>query len=99
MNKNTDRKFIEGAEAQRLNAEVKRNNTEKRIVALNAAKAEAQQKGKELFRLELLSSLCDTSHETPERFEMIYYVEHPDILTIAELAEIINKSNFWDYGY
>jgi hypothetical protein len=99
MNEDTDHQFIEGAQAQRLNAEIKRNNAEKRAAALSTAKMEAEQRGKQPFNLELLSNLCDTSHETPERFEMIYYVEHPDVMTLAELAEIINKLNFWDYGH
>ena len=91
--------MIKGAKANQILEEIRQRNSEISARWLAEAKTEAEQRGKELFDFEQLTALCDTSHRTPEGFETMYYVENPDVMTLAELAKMIDKSNFWDYGH
>jgi len=70
---------------------------------LASARAIAVARGKEPFDLEKLEAMCDTSHEgrlapRDERhaeFERKYYVQYPDVMTLAELAEKIDELSRW----
>jgi hypothetical protein len=74
-----------------------------RAERLAAAKAEAARRGKEPFDLEKLAPLCDTSfggirasrESRHEHFEHMYYVNYPDVMTLAELATHIHELNRW----
>jgi hypothetical protein len=83
--------------------EIIQRNARRRVEALAKARTEATARGKEPFDLEALERRCDTSSEgrmdpddvRRERFEYMYYVEYPSIVTIAELARLIEQTNKW----
>ena len=70
---------------------------------LNAAKVEATKRGKEQFDLHALEQMCDTTHEgrlgpVEERineFEWKYYVDYPDLMTLAEFANKVDELSRW----
>ena len=70
---------------------------------LARAKADAAARGKEPFDLARLETMADTSSEgrmDPEedrraRFERMYYVDYPDILTIEDFARKVEELNKW----
>jgi hypothetical protein len=70
---------------------------------LARAKEEAQRRGREAFDLGKLERLCDTSRDgvldpvedRTEHFEYLYYVLHPEFMTMEELARHIEQSSRW----
>jgi hypothetical protein len=76
---------------------------EQRTEKLARAKEDAARRGKEPFDLGRLEKLVDTTREgrlDPEpvrvqRFEELYYVEYPDVMTIEAFAEKVAELNRW----
>ena len=83
--------------------QLKRKNAEMLTEQLAAAKAEAEETGKEPFDLAKLKTLVDTSdqgtlhtdEERQQRFEKMYYLQRPDVKTMTELAEHVKVLNQW----
>jgi hypothetical protein len=82
--------------------ELKRRDEKTRADDLAHAKDEAARRGKEPFDLEKLETMCSTitsdGHKAPVEqrrtsFEYKYYVILPDLMTLAEFAEYINRVN------
>lgn len=94
---------LTGKEALEFHEEIGRRNTKLRADLLVKAKDEAVERGKEPFDLEKLETMCDTSSEgrvdpiesRHERYEYKYYVEHPELMTLAELADLITLLSKW----
>ncbi len=94
---------LRGKNAEALLVEIERRNAAQDATDLAKEKARAAKSGKELFDLEKLEALCDTSSEgrlAPHdhrraRFEYMYYVAYPSFMTIAEFAAFIEKTNKW----
>ena len=80
-----------------------RQHDEERAKRLADAKAAAVASGKEPFDLARLETMCDTSSEgrvaplevRQQRFEEWYYVWHPEVRTLEELARKIEEYNRW----
>jgi hypothetical protein len=80
-----------------------RRDAEKKAERLSKAKAEAASRGKEPFDLAKLETMCDTSTDgrvdpiesRNERFEWMYYVSNPDMMTLKELAELVTHLSRW----
>ncbi len=80
-----------------------RRDAERVAKRLEEAKAAALPRGKEPFDLAQLETLCDTSHEgridpVEERqrtYEYMYYVQHPEYLTLQDLAEHVRELAEW----
>jgi hypothetical protein len=91
------------AESKALTEEIRAQNAKTRSEALAKAKTAAALAGKEKFDLAKLEKLVDTSSEgrvdpVEERlalYERKYYVEHPEIMTIAEFAKVVAELNSW----
>jgi hypothetical protein len=74
-----------------------------RAETLQRAKEDAARRGKEPFDLAKLEKLVDTTREgrvDPEparqqRFEELYYVDYPDVMTIETFAEKVAELNRW----
>lgn len=83
--------------------EIRASNARVRAEALARAKAEAATWGKEPFDLDKLETMCDTTsagridpiEERQARFEEMYYVRYPSILTLAEFAREVTELNKW----
>ena len=94
---------LRGKEALALFEEIKRRNSAQAAEDLARGKADAASRGKEPFDLEKLEALCDTSsqgrvdpYETRHaHYEYMYYVHHPELMTIAELAALVEQLNKW----
>ena len=92
-----------GKEALEFHDEIGRRNATLRAELLAKGKAEAVERGKEPFDLEKLETMCDTSSEgrvdpVESRFarhEQMYYVEHPEFMTLAELADLVTLLSKW----
>lgn len=90
-------------ESLALHEEIREHNRRQRIQLMAAALEKARQSGKEPFDLARLETMCDTSSEgrlAPEaerqaRLEYMYYVSHPRILTLEDLAAKIEELNKW----
>jgi len=95
--------ILKGNEAHELNREIFKEEDERRTRRLAEAKAKAAARGKEPFDLDALEKLCDTSvdgvveprERRVERYERAYYVQHPSMMTIAELAARIREASKW----
>lgn len=70
------------------------------IARLRDAITEADAKGKETFDLERFETLCDTStdlgYSPPvetrrERWGRKYYLDYPQVMTISEFADLMNR--------
>jgi hypothetical protein len=67
------------------------------------AKADAHARGKEPFYLAKLESIACTAYdgrlgaveERQARLEEMYYVHHPDVMTLAEFAKIVDELSKW----
>lgn len=96
-------KPLEDEEADALFEEVKRRNAKLRVESLAEANTLAKLRGKEPFDLEKLETMCDTSHqgridpveERRKHYEYKYYVEYPEFMTLAELADLITQVSKW----
>jgi hypothetical protein len=94
---------LDDEEATALLEEIGRRNTERRTERLAAAKRDAAARGKEPFDLAKLETMCDTSSEgrmdpepvRQERFEELYYVRFPQILTLEDFASEVDELNKW----
>jgi hypothetical protein len=94
---------LKGKDAEEFADAVARRNLELQKQQLEKAIADANAKGKEPFDLDRLEQLCDTSREgrvdpvddRRARFEYKYYVENPEIMTIAEFAGLVAELNRW----
>ena len=82
--------------------QIDRDNDLKRSEDLARAKADAAVRGKEPFDLKRLEALSPTEalgERTPEarqkRFEVMYYIEFPELMTIEELAIEVNELSRW----
>jgi hypothetical protein len=94
---------ISGKESEALMAQIRARNAEIRAEALAKAKTEAARRGKEPFDLAKLETMADTTTYgklDPEdvrraRFEEMYYVEYPAILTIEAFAQKLDELSKW----
>jgi hypothetical protein len=93
---------ITGKAALDLVEQIKRDNAQRRTDALARARAAAAERGKEPFdlaRLGQLTALAAHGRMTPdeqqERFEHMYYVEAPELMTLAELARKLDEVGRW----
>jgi len=94
---------LTGKDADDLFEKILARNTKERAERLARAKADAAARGKEPFDLAKLETMADTSSEgrmDPEevrraRFEEMYYVDHPSILTIEDFARKVEELNKW----
>ena len=94
---------LEDKEATALLEEIGRRNAELRTVRMAAATRDAVARGKEPFDLAKVETMCDTSSEgrmDPEpvrhkRFEEMYYVHFPQILTLEDFARKVDELNKW----
>lgn len=95
---------LKGKEALAFHARLKRGDAARRTAELEKAKANAVACGKEQFDLQKLESLCDTSEagrmaaddeERRAAYEYRYYVEHPDVRTLAEFARRMTRLAPW----
>jgi hypothetical protein len=94
---------IEGKDADALHEQLGERNARLRAERLAAARAEAELRGKQAFDLEALELLVDTSSEgrlapverRRDRFEYMYYVDNPSLMTLAELAALIRDLSSW----
>jgi hypothetical protein len=94
---------IEGDDAAALHARVSERHARVRAERLAAARADADARGKQVFDLDALERLVDTSSEGElapvdarhDRFEYMYYVDHPSLMTLAELAALIRDLKSW----
>src|SRR5262245_60081439 len=74
-----------------------------RAAELAAARADAARRGKEPFDLARLETLCDTSvdgclpplEKRHREHEWMYYVDHRELMTLADYAETIDEVNRW----
>jgi hypothetical protein len=94
---------LEGKAALEFSAEITRRNAELHAQQLAAAKRDAAARGKEPFELAKLETKCDTSSEgrmapepvRHERFEDMYYLQFPDILTLEDFAREVDELTKW----
>ena len=94
---------LTGDAAKEYMRQVAERAQKKREELLAAAKAEAARRGKELFDLAKLETMCDTSREGKmdpvetrrARFEEMYYTYYPDVMTLEEFAGKVTELNRW----
>ena len=94
---------LTGKEAEAFMAEIAERNARSQAEALSRAKAAAALAGKEPFDLDRLEQLVDTSsegridarEERYARYERMYYVERPSILTLEAFARAVAELNSW----
>lgn len=92
---------LSGKDADDFFESLKQRNEDEKARLLAKQKAEAAQRGKEPFDLGRLEQLCDTTHagrlapleERQAELEWLYYVTNPSIMTIAEFAAHVEKTN------
>jgi hypothetical protein len=94
---------LTGKDAWAFMEEIWARDAKERAERLARAKADAAARGKEPFDLARLETMADTSSEgrmDPEesrraRFEEMYYVHYPAILTIEDFARKVEELNKW----
>ncbi len=94
---------LTGKEARAFLEEIWARSAKERAERLVRAKADAAARGKEPFDLGKLETMADTSSEgrmDPEenrraRFEEMYYVDYPDLLTIEDFARKVEELTKW----
>jgi len=94
---------LTGKDAWAFMEEIAARNAKERAERLARARADAEARGKEPFDLARLETMADTSSEgrmDPEesrraRFEEMYYVHYPDLLTIEDFAAKVEELNKW----
>ena len=94
---------LRGKDADAFLEEIRRRNAAIEAENLDRGKADAAARGKEPFDLEKLETLCDTSSEgrvapyetRHAHYEYMYYVNHPELMTIADLAALVEQLNKW----
>lgn len=102
-----DRTILTGAAARAYTESLDREVKMKSASALAAAKSAAKLRGKEPFDLATLETMCDTTN--PARlggqplpwearvaeYERMYYIDHPEVMTLADFANIVAEWNRW----
>jgi hypothetical protein len=95
---------VTGQAALDLHERLKREDEQQRAAELATERAAADARGKEPFDLETLERMVDTSSpdgnlapldERRARLEHRYYVNHPQIKTLAELALLLREERPW----
>ncbi len=94
---------LTGKEAKEFADAIAARNEKQRQEDLAHEKAEALRRGKEPFDLAKLEEMCDTTSEgrldpldvRQARFEYLYYVQHPELMTLKDLAAHIERTNKW----
>jgi hypothetical protein len=94
---------MEGKDARDYIEKMLQRRTKEAAETLEKAKQHAATVGKEPFDLAKLEQLCDTSRdgrlapldERRAQFEFTYYVTCPTIMSIAEFAEYVERTNKW----
>jgi hypothetical protein len=94
---------LTGKDADDLFEKIRERNAKERAERFARARADADARGKEPFDLAKLETMADTSSEgrmDPEesrraRFEEMYYVDYPAILTIEDFAAKVEELNKW----
>ena len=93
---------LTGKDARELHERIKREDVRKKAERLTQAKAEAEARGKEPFDLAKLEAMCATEAlgratpaERAAQLEELYYVEHPALRTLAELAAKVDELGRW----
>ena len=98
-----DDNMLTGKDAEEFFRKHAKQHDEERAKQLADAKAAAVASGKEPFDLAKLETMCDTSSEGRmdpegvrcERFEEMYYVHYPQILTLEDFAREVEELNKW----
>jgi hypothetical protein len=90
--------WLEGEELQKKMAEWDKDSAEKQLFELEKQKKEAQNRGKELFDEAKLEKLIYHMPHQRKDLEYIYYVQQSSLMTIAEFADSINQTVWWDRG-
>jgi hypothetical protein len=94
----------EGSDGLGLLRRFREDNERTRGERLAAARTDADARGKEPFDLGTVERMVDTStddgHLSPaakrrELLEYIYYVDHPSMMTLAELALLLRETRRW----
>jgi hypothetical protein len=96
---------LTGKDALEFYERIKNENRIKKVEeeeSLARAKEEAALRDKEPFDLAKLETMCATEalgHSTPESrtawFEKMYYLDHPEIMTLEQLARRITELGRW----
>jgi hypothetical protein len=93
---------LTGKDALELHERIKHENLSKQAERLARAKEEAAARGKEPLDLAKLETMCAiealgrmTPEERVARLEKMYYVEHPELVTLAELARLVDELGRW----
>jgi len=94
---------LKGKEAEELSKRIIAESAKRRAELLAEAQRDAAARGKERFDLTKVETMCDTSADGAReefdarraRFEYMYYVSTPEILTLAEFAKYVNEFGRW----
>lgn len=94
---------MQGRDAWEQLDEIRRRNARQRAQFLARSQAAAVARGKEPFDLEKLEKMCDTTSEgrldpvedRQAHFEYLYYVLHPECMTLAEFVDVITRLSKW----
>jgi hypothetical protein len=95
---------LTGKEALEFHRALRRQAEQERQEQLAKAKSDAASRGKEPFDLAKLEQLgadttdqgrLDPEDERRARFEEMYYVDYPDIMTLEEFVPHVNELNKW----
>ena len=94
---------LTGKDALEFIEQLEQTHAKQREDALARKKADAQRRGKEPFDLAKLETMCDTSQDgridpvevRQDRYEYMYYVEHPEYRTLTALAELVELLSKW----
>jgi hypothetical protein len=90
--------WIEGEAADEIFDTIERQNAAEQASALDAARIEAQQRGKETFDARRLRELYEPEFETDASLESKYYFLYPQVMTLAEYAREVEKVDEWNHG-
>jgi len=89
-------------ESLALHEQIKQRNAQKRAEAYARAREAADASGKEPFDLAKLGKLCAldalermTPEERAKYLDYEYYVDYPDLRTLAEFAAILEERGRW----
>ena len=94
---------LEGEAATEYLKRTLEEENRKNAETLARARAEAKASGKEPFDLDKLEQLCDTSRDfvldpredRQSHFEYLYYILHPELSTMEELAKYVEHGSRW----
>jgi hypothetical protein len=95
---------VKGKDALDLMRRIREDNERGRSERLAAARTDADARGKEPFDLGTVERMVDTSTDdgnlppTAKRrefLEYLYYVDHPSMMTLSELALLLRETKRW----